>query len=208
MNLIKLSRKNILFVICCVLLTLFVAFLTSLARFYLFAARFDYDSIRKNERIGWSGPKEGERIELSKFRTEQGESFPQFPEKSLILLSVVDPKCEMCRLSTDLIQKVQRDAESHQVRFFIVSFVSKAPKEEFFRYANTICKSDGSYFWQGEKEQLLPALEKMVVPSQLLVNEKGTVLRRFSGSSTDKPVRDQMARQIITETLAEKAKLE
>ena len=76
--------------------------------------------------------KNDEKIELSKFRTEQGEPFPEFPEKSLILLSVSDPRCEMCRLSVDLIEQVETEAKLNQVKFFIVSLVPEVTKAEFF----------------------------------------------------------------------------
>lgn len=203
-----MSRRNLLFVICCLLLSLIVAVLTSWAKSYLWIAKYDYDSIRKNEKIDWGGPKEGKKIELNKFRTEQGESFPEFPEKSLILLSLSDPRCEMCRLSADLIEQVESEAKLHKVNFFMVSVVSDIPTEEFFRYARKLHESEKTYLWQSEKELILPALQKMVVPSHLLINEKGIVLRRFPGSSRDKTIRVQMANQIIAETLAEKAGLD
>jgi hypothetical protein len=173
----------------------------------LWVAKYDYDLIRKNEKIEWGGPREGEKIELSKFRTEQGEPFPEFPEKSLILLSVSDPRCEMCRLSVDLIEQVETEAKLNQVKFFIVSLVPEVTKAEFFHYVKKLGKAEESYSWQGEKESILPALQKMVVPSHLLINEKGIVLRRFPGSSREKAIRVQMAKQIIAETLAEKASL-
>jgi hypothetical protein len=184
-----------------------VAFLTSRARSYLFVTRFDFDSFRKNEQLEWNGPKEGERIDLTQFRTEQAESFPQFPANSLILLAVIDPRCKMCRRSADLMEQVQAEVRSHGVNFLIVSFVSDVQKEEFFAYAKTLCKADEIFLWEGEKELVLPALRKMVLPSHILINEEGIVLRRFPGSSNDKAIRDQMAKQIIAETLAEKANL-
>jgi hypothetical protein len=93
MNLINAFRKKTLFVICGLLV---MVLLTTWARSY-FSARNDFASIRKNEEIDWRGPKEGEKIELRQFRSERGESFPSLPNKSLVLISVVDPRCEMCR---------------------------------------------------------------------------------------------------------------
>jgi hypothetical protein len=203
MNLINALRKYILFVICGLLV---MVFLTNWARSY-FSAGNDFASIRKNEKIDWGGPKEGERIELSQFRSERGESFPLLPSKSLILISAVDPRCEMCRFSEDLIEQVRSEAKLNEVKFFVVSFASDIPKERFFSYAKTLSKSDESYVWQGEKETLLPALQKMVIPSHLLINEQGTVLRAFPGSSREKTIRVEMAKEIISDTLAEKAKL-
>jgi hypothetical protein len=113
----------------------------------------------------------------------------------------------MCQLSTDLIEGIRSEAESHQIKFFVVSFVSESPKEEFFRYANRLCDAGQSYYWQGNKDSVLPALRKMVVPSHLLIDENGRVIQRFPGSSAEKPMREQMARQIIRETLEAKTNL-
>lgn len=202
-----LLRRNVFVLLCCFLTVLISAFFTNLAKSYLFD-RFDYDLIRKDENVAWSGPKEGEKIELTGFKDEQSKQFPQLPEKSLILFSLINPKCGMCKRSADLIEQVRDEAKLHQVKFFMVSVASDISKEEFFEYAKTFGKLDGIYSWENEKELVLPALQKMVIPSFILVSEQGVVLRRFPGTSNEKTIRDQMARQIITETLAEKAKLE
>lgn len=175
-----------------------------LTKSYFFSSNFDYDSFRKNV---WSGPKEGERIELGGLKSCDGEVFPQVPHKSLILLAVVDPNCEMCRMSADLINNVEREAESRGLTFFVVSFASTAPKEEFFTYADSVFKAAHSYYWEDRQLDPLPSLKKMVVPSHLLIDENGVILRRFPGSSADRLIRAEMATQIIREITQEQESL-
>lgn len=202
-----LSKKNLIaFGIC---LTLIATFYLSikLAKQY-FLGKFNFDSVRENKNLDWNGPKEGETIDLSNLKTKQDKPFPVLPKQSLILLSIVDSKCWMCRTSQDLITQVQLAAKSYQIHYGMVSFVSRANSEEYFDYAETLSNSDEIYLWQGEKDSLSPTLQKMVVPSHLLVNEQGVILRSFPGSSADKEIRSQLANQIITEILSEKVKLQ
>lgn len=202
-----LSKKTLLSVGICLLLTVIIFFSIKLVR-WSFSDKFNFDSVRQNANLDWTGPKDGETITLTNLKTKQGEQFPQLPKQSLILLSIVDPNCQMCKVSQDLITQVQSEAESNQIYFAMVSFIPQANTEKYFNYAETLSKSDRVYLWQGEKDNLLPDLQKMVVPSHLLINEQGIILRRFPGSSKDKAIRNQMANQIITEMLAEKAKLQ
>jgi hypothetical protein len=198
--------KKILLIALCFLTVLVAAFVTSLTKSYFFS-RFDYDSIRKDEKISWKGPEEGEKIKLSGFKNERSAPIPQLPNKTLILLSLVDPKCGMCKRSADLIEHVRNEAESHQVKFFLISVTPEVSNEEFLEYAKTFGDSVEIFSWRNEDGSLLPSLQKMVVPSFILVDENGVVLRRFPGSSNEITIRDQMGTQIINETLSEKAKL-
>lgn len=201
------SKKNLISFGVCLLLTAIVFFSIKLVK-SSFSYKFSFDSRRENANFDWSGPKEGERINLNNFKTKQGEQFPQLPKQSIILLSIVDPNCRMCRVSEDLITQIQSEAKSNQIYYFMVSFAPQESSEKYFEYAETLSKSDKVYLWQGEKDDLSSALQKMVVPSHLLINEEGLIIRCFPGSSTDKAIRSQMANQIITEMLAEKAKLQ
>ena len=113
----------------------------------------------------------------------------------------------MCLVSTDLFERVRSEAKSNQIYFFIVSIAPEDRKEQFFDYAETLPKSDGIYWRQTETDELSDSLQKMVVPSHLLINEQGIILRHFPGSSSEKTIRDRMASQIITEMLEEKNNL-
>lgn len=189
------------------LLTATVFFSTKLIKIS-FSKNFDFDSIRKKQNLEWTGPSEGETVNLNGFRTKEGDSFPQLPKHSLILLSIVDPKCKMCQASQDLIVQVQSEAKFNQIYSAVVSLSQPQNNKEYFDYADTLSKSDKTYLWEENKNTLSPALQKMVVPSHLLLNENGVILRRFPGGSSDKSIRIQMANQIISEMLLEKSKIQ
>lgn len=200
-NILKIIKQT-LFLLCCLAIVLLVASLTKNAKTYL---SFDYDSVRKDGTVTWGGPKEGETVNLTMLRNERAESIPA--DKPLILLLLVDPRCQMCRESADLFEQVQLDATSHGIEFLVASFGGPSSREEFFGYARTLCDSSHAFYWDGEKGLVSPAVQQMAVPSFLLLNQRGLVLRRFPGGSKDSVIRSRMAAQIIAETLHEKVSL-
>lgn len=188
-------KKYIFSIIICLILVLITAFVITFLHSYS-VEEFNFDSIRKNEKIKWNGPKEGEKINLSNFKNEKGESFPNLTNNNLVLISFVNPRCKMCEDSKDLIKQVQLRSTSKNVQFGIVSLFPPS-KKKFFDYAKKLFGENRIYIWEGE--QIPRSLREMVIPSHLLLDGDGIVLRRFPGSSLKTEIREQMANQIIEE---------
>ncbi len=124
-----------------------------------------------------------------------------------MLLLLVDPACPMCRTSNDLFERVRAGAKANGIKVFAVSFGGKSSKEDFFSYARDFSDSEHVFYWDGDKKLISPALQQMVIPSFLLLNDRGVVLRRFPGGSKEPAIKSKMAEQILTETFQEKARL-
>lgn len=201
--------KNAGFVACCLTIAVLAAFATRFIKQGVSPSftSFNYDEVRNDPNVTWGGPREGEKINLTQLRNENADPMPLSPENPLKLLLLADPKCRMCRSSKDLFDRVRADANANGIEFFAVSFAGNSPKDEFFNYARGLCDPGNAFFSDEQKSLNGLALRQMVVPSFLLIDNRGIVVRRFPGGSKDAAIKDQMAAQILRESLEAKAHL-
>lgn len=167
--------------------------------------RFDYTQYSNNEALAWTGPKQGEKIDLRNLHNQQGQELP-FNKNRLIVLGFVSSKCWMCAESGDLFEYVKTNSLKNGVDYYLVSLGTNETPDEFFHYASTLNLTSDSYIWKENKEDINLSLQNMVVPSHILVNQDGVVLRRFPGSRKEKESREQMGNQTVDEILEEKEK--
>lgn len=167
--------------------------------------RFNYSRFLNNEALTWTGPKKGERINLKNFFSANRQQLP-VSENRLIVLGFVSSKCWMCAESSDLLEYVKTNSLKNGVDYHLVSLGTNETPEEFFNYTDKLNLSIDSYVWNENKDSINSSLQNMVVPSHILVNSDGKVLRGFPGSGKEKEQRDQMGNQTMDEILGEKAK--
>lgn len=207
-----LNAGKILGFLMCLLLTALVVVSTKGIHYLWSESRatggFDYSQVLDNERFIWTGPKVDEKIEINNFRGKDGSDFPHLTSKNLIMLSFLSSKCEMVKLSSDQMQYVHSQALKNNIDYYFISLGTNETPTEFFNFVETLPFPAKSFIWTDKTENLSANLIDMVVPSHILINNDGVVLRRFPGTRIDKNLRDKMANQIVSEMLEEKAKLE
>ncbi len=191
-------------------LTLFIFGIVHSANYIWLTVRnnrgFDYSEYVNNERLTWTGPKAGEKIDLRNFHNQEGQDIPIHKDK-LIVLGFASSKCWMCPVSNDLFEYVKDNSLKNGIDYFLVSLGTNETSEEFFLYAGELNLTSQSYIWKENKNDINVNLQNIVVPSHILVNQDGIVLRRFPGSARDNEKRKQMANQTVYEILEEKEKI-
>ncbi|HLM61519.1 MAG TPA: hypothetical protein VK308_12005 [Pyrinomonadaceae bacterium] len=166
-----------------------------------------YQPLLENKKLDWTGPEIGEKIDLTKFQDSEGKTFGENLKNNRVLIIRIHPDCGMCRLSTDQMQKVINQAETNSFDVGIVSLNSNVPisrVKEFTEFANLNAKY---YSWAGDEVETSPSLMKMVNPSFILVDNQGTILKKFPGSNVDARIRRAMTNEVISGLKEEKEKL-
>jgi hypothetical protein len=80
-------------------------------------------------------------------------------------------------------------------------FARAANLPQYFDYANSLELPAKTFVWNTDKTPLTKSLEGMVVPSHLLLNNKGVVLDKWPGTHTDPRARQEMIKQIVSDAL-------
>jgi len=159
---------------------------------------FDFRNVLKAE--SESGPRIGDRIDLTQLKGQDGRSLGSMIGERPVLIAAVDPQCKMCKIAADQIIYVSNAVAEVGVPYYFASFTSSVSAPEFFAFTDSAPIHVPSFFWpvgtQGPPERLF----RMTVPSHMLIDRSGTIIRLWPGSSNEKTVRDRMANQIIADT--------
>jgi hypothetical protein len=161
---------------------------------------FDFSPLRSADNV-WRGPDIGEKIDLTRLRTKNGETLASVIGKRPIVLVSVNPDCGMCKAAKDEMSYLREKLSSMDINYYIVFFASETPRLDFFRYGDSLKVGAPSFLWNADSGPPPESVFKIVNPSHLLLNVDGTVIRVWPGSNNDKGVRDRMAHQIMAETL-------
>lgn len=154
-----------------------------------------FSVIRENADEPWIGPKKGEFINLSEFKTENGDHLPLSPNDQFILLSIVSTRCRMVKNARELVSDARAYAADKKIKSFILSIDGRYEYSTLY----DLFQVKEVYTWQSEKEVLAPTLKQMVVPSHILIDGNGKVLVTFPGGSAEQGMRIAMSRQMREE---------
>ena len=199
---IMLSRKNIASILVCLILSLtFIFLVRGVQKMFTFrdTGLFDYnDAIERG--YDWTGPKSEENINLDYFENAEAVTIPKkITTHQLTLITIVDPECGVCELAKDQINYLEEETESYDCNYAIASFSQKLSYNEFSKYLEARNISANSFLWVGGVENILPSINKMVLPSHILVDRRGTVIESFAGTDKEKSVRERMTNRIVKE---------
>jgi hypothetical protein len=75
--------------------------------------------------------------------------------------------------------------------------------EEFLKYTKFIGIFALPLRWNKVSESALASLRQIVIPSHILIDSNGTVIKTFPGTSIDQRIRDRMAREVLRQVLDE-----
>jgi peroxiredoxin len=154
-----------------------------------------------------TGPKIGETISLNYLKDKTGRTVSESKNGKILLLGIVDPDCGACKLAKDQITWVQEGVQSKNVEYILVSFTS-TNSEKFFKYTDSFGFPTNAFLWSDFNNTQSDSLQAIVVPSHILIDSSGRILKRFPGTNAERYVRRNMASQIIKEVLEEKDKIE
>lgn len=163
---------------------------------------YDFNSSLDESGPG-AGPKLGEKIDVTGLKTSTGLRFSSIANQQLMMLVTVDPNCGACKAASDEIHDVQRRIKQSGIPYYLVSFTSSNPPTEFFRYTDSFHIDALSFLWDMNEKKPPESLHTMVLPSHILIDSNGLVIRKWVGTDIHKPIRRRMANQIVADMLAE-----
>lgn len=187
--------KKILGLFLCVLVCLMTAFTVK----YLYSSLTAYFTSDYEFYSAEEDPKVGEVISLDGLKDKDGNSFYDAKHKNLILLGIIDSDCGACLVAKDQIKLIQEGIENLEVEYVFVSFTSNKTSDEFSNYVKANYQSTNSFLWENISLPSPKSLSTAVVPSHILIDSNGTILKTFVGTDRDDSTRKRMANKIIKE---------
>lgn len=158
---------------------------------------FDYDP---NET--WIGPGVGERIEIGRLKDASGKRLEDVVD-DMSMLVLVDPACAAGKAVSEELTLVRESVNKFGIKTYFVCVTSLTSATNLSEYTESLAPQVPAYAWS-DREVLPPEkLYLMVVPSHILIDKAGVIIRKWPGTSRDESVRRSMAEQITADTLAE-----
>jgi hypothetical protein len=163
-----------------------------------------YDfSFASDEKLSWVGPKVGDRINLARLKTQEGVTLAGLTGNGMIMVVLVDPTCGACKAATDEMHDVRNRIARSGIKYYPASVTTHQSAGQFVEYTRSLGIRAPALLWQRQEEAPPEALFTMVLPSHLLLDANGLIVRKWPGTDQSANVRERMANQIVTETAAE-----
>lgn len=158
---------------------------------------FDFSLLRREENT-WRGPDFGEKIDLTQLKGASGTTHLDAGNAQLLMVVAVSPECGMCGVAADEMRYVRDQIAARGIPYYVVSFIPLDNPAGFFKYCDSLGLGVPEFLWT--KEQPLASLSNMAVPSHLLLDKDGVIIRTWPGSNDDKAFRIRMGNQIVADT--------
>jgi hypothetical protein len=182
-------------------LTIAVTFLRARERYRVYSSQpFDF-TYGVSEDEPWKGPKVGSRLDIKSLVGQDGRALSDEMQGKIAMLILVDPGCGACRASSDQMRKVRDEISRERVPYFVVTFSSTISPDQFATYAASLGLNEPFFLRLHKDQPLAPELLGLVLPTHLLIDAEGTILRRWPGTSKTGLVREIMADRIVSDTL-------
>ncbi|MCU1265235.1 MAG: hypothetical protein JWM21_1553 [Acidobacteria bacterium] len=163
--------------------------------------RFDYVQGEDD----WAGPRLGEQIDLRPLKNKDGSPLAGRIGSRLNMLVLIDPQCGACQAAADQLRSVREQITARGVPYYMVSITSTVPRADYFSYASGLNLDAEAYLWTMNEAKPSAELYSMVLPSHILVDAQGRIVRKWPGTSPNDSIRRRMAHQIVADTLTERA---
>lgn len=163
---------------------------------------FDF-GFAADEKLDWVGPKVGDRINLSRLSTQDGETLADLAGNNLVMLVLVDPECGACKAASDEMRDVQNRIARAGIGYYPASVTARQSPSEFLEYTQSLGIRGPALLWQEQDESPPASLFGMVLPSHLLLDNSGVIVRKWPGTDKSPQVRRRMANQIVADTVEE-----
>lgn len=161
---------------------------------------FDFTLLRKPDNE-WRGPEVGTKIDLTRLKSQDGKTLASVMGTRPAVLVTVNSSCPLCKTASDQMRYIRENLASRDVDYYMVTFASPKPNEDFFLYADSLTVGIPSFKWDAAAGPPDTSIVLMTSPSHMMVHNDGTVIAVWPGSYEDKEVRDRMAKQIVADTI-------
>lgn len=157
---------------------------------------FDYDP---NET--WIGPTVGERIEIGRLKDASGKRLEDAVD-DMSMLVLVDPACAAGKAVSEELTLVRESVNKFGIKTYFVCVTSLTSASKLSEYTESLATQVPAYAWSDTVVLPPEKLYMMVVPSHILIDKAGVIIRKWPGTSRDESVRRSMAERITADTLA------
>ena len=154
-----------------------------------------------NDKPTWRGPRVGERIDLTLFTDQNGNTLKDALNNGPAMLAVVNPNCGMCKVADDQMRNIRDRLSTVGIKYYLLSPSPEVGSDRVFAFADSLNTDVPVFVWTRRDTKPAPSLVAMVTPSHLLLDPNGVVIARWPGSDEHKDVRDRMANQIVSDSL-------
>ncbi|HKR02318.1 MAG TPA: hypothetical protein VJT09_16700 [Pyrinomonadaceae bacterium] len=162
---------------------------------------FDFAANLSEDGSG-NGPEIGERINIALLEDSDGTTLANAINSQFTIVTIVDPACGACRVASDQMRDIRDRVVPAGVQYCFVSVTTRQKQQDFAKYIRSLGISAPAYLWATDKPPV-DALYTVVLPSHILIDRNGVVIRKWLGTDKRKEVRARMANQIVSDTLAE-----
>jgi hypothetical protein len=163
---------------------------------------FDF-SFASDEKLDWVGPKVGERISLARLKTQDGDTLASVARNNLVMVVMVDPDCGACKAASDEMRDVRNRIAEAGIKYYPASVTARQSPSQFLEYTMSLGIREPALLWQTQEEAPPISLFTMVLPSHLLLDSRGVIVRKWPGTDKSPSVRRRMANQIVADTVEE-----
>lgn len=138
-----------------------------------------------------------DRVAVKRIQTIDGRSILETTDRPLLLIVVLDPACEFCEISKDIMTQLQLDTHDSNISYFPAVFTTSPAVTNLSEYSMSMGFSE-VFTW--ESTSIPPKLLlQMPTPAHLLIDRKGKIIRTWFSSSRDPLVRKRMSSQIAAD---------
>lgn len=166
------------------------------------AAGFDFNLILNSENLK-VGPKIGEQVRLDMLKNRDGRSLAHTIADGPAVIVYIDSGCPLCKESADSMRDIRGRLAAASVQYYLVSFGTSDNPADFFKFADSLGTGAPACLWSAPEAAPPKELSEMLIPSHLLIDRNGMIIKKWPGSSASESTRRRMANQIVKDTLYE-----
>lgn len=149
------------------------------------------------------GPRIGDRINVREFRSSAGKALiDEIKNHPFTMVVLVDPQCGACAASKDQIWEIREAIDNSPIYYCVLMLTKDEQSAAYQEFADALGLKD-RFFVSSPEKKPNDVLATMVIPSHLLIDSTGSVVRKWPGTNRNSEVRMKMANQIIADALAQ-----
>jgi peroxiredoxin len=156
-----------------------------------------------DEKLPWVGPKVGDRINLTRLKTQEGVTLASMTGNKMVMVVLLDSPWGACKAATDEMHDVQNRIAPSGIEYYPMSVTTLKSSAQFVEYTRSLGIRAPALLWQRRDEVPPESLFTMVLPSHPLLDANGLIVRKWPGTDQSAKVREKMANQIVADTVEE-----
>lgn len=122
---------------------------------------------------------------------------------NLVMVVLVDPECGACKAASDEMRDVRNRIALAGIKYYPASVTARQSPSQFLEYTQSLGIGGPAFLWQEQDEAASASLFGMVLPSHLLLDNSGVIVRKWPGTDQSPQIRRRMANQIVADSIEE-----